>query len=69
MLSKTLFYYWQLFYFCQAFFNIFPTNSKKLRLTFWLYATFQPAYKATRRVAAGWNVGEGAAGGAADLGD
>jgi hypothetical protein len=34
-----------------------------------LYATFQPAYKATRRVAAGWNVGEGAVGGAADLGD
>jgi hypothetical protein len=28
------------------------------RITFWLYATFQPAYKATRRVAAGWNVPE-----------
>jgi hypothetical protein len=28
------------------------------RITFWLYATFQPAHKATRRVAAGWNVPE-----------
>jgi hypothetical protein len=29
-----------------------------LRLTFWLYATFQPAYKAWRSNAAGWNVPE-----------
>jgi hypothetical protein len=30
----------------------------KCRLTFRLFTTFQPAYKALRSNAAGWNVGE-----------
>jgi hypothetical protein len=33
--------------------------AKKCCLTFWLFTTFQPAYKALRSNAAGWNVGEG----------
>ena len=33
-----------------------------LHITFRLYATFQPAHKANRRFAAGWNVGEGGVG-------
>jgi hypothetical protein len=36
--------------------------AKKCRITFRLYMTFQPAYKALRSNAAGWNVGEGGVG-------
>jgi hypothetical protein len=43
--------------------------AKKCCLTFRLFTTFQPAYKALRSNAAGWNLGEGAVGGAAELGD
>jgi hypothetical protein len=36
--------------------------AKKCCLTFRLFTTFQPAYKALRSNAAGWNVGEGGVG-------
>jgi hypothetical protein len=49
---------------CAQYFvnNFFKKIAKNLRITFRLFATFQPAYKAMRSIAAGWNVGEGGVG-------
>jgi hypothetical protein len=51
---------------CGAFFRNFQFL---FLLTFWLYATLPAPYKALRSNAGAGNVGEGAVGGAADLGD
>jgi hypothetical protein len=45
-------------YFCQYLFIIFTKNSKIIAPNVWRYTTFQPAHKALRSNAAGWNVAE-----------